>query len=76
MDVGEQKIQLFKHFVYTKQRCGILRSSKKCRHCILGLKHSANLKLESQNLTHYSVYSVHCPEGGGLRVKFWYSSLK
>ncbi len=34
-----------------KQRCAFLRSTKRCRRCILGLMYSANSKLESQNLT-------------------------
>jgi hypothetical protein len=50
------------------QRCGILRSANRCRHCILGLLYSSYLKLESQNLARNpcpliavdcTVYSVH-----------------
>ncbi len=49
------------------QRWGSLRSAKRCRRCILGLLYSANLKLESPNLTQCSVYSVQCTlyTGGG-----------
>ncbi len=33
------------------QRWGIVRSAKRCRHCILGFLYSAYLRSESQNLT-------------------------
>jgi hypothetical protein len=42
------------------ERWGFLRSAKRCHHCILGLMCSANLKLDSQNLMHCSVYTVQC----------------
>jgi hypothetical protein len=50
------------------QRWVVVRSAKRCRHCILGLLDSAYLRLESQNLTCTPVqcilYTEHC-------VKFW-----
>jgi hypothetical protein len=62
------------------QRWGIVRSTKRCRHCILGC--SAYLRLESQNLTRSpfppsscgvylqrTLYTEHC-------VKFWDSSFE
>ncbi len=36
---------------YLWQKWGIVRSAKRCHHCILGWLYSAYLRLESQNLT-------------------------
>jgi hypothetical protein len=43
-------------------------SAKRCLNCILGLMYSANLKLESQNLT-LSVQRTLDREGGGVAYK-------
>ncbi len=44
------------------QRWGIVRSTKRCRHCILGQLYSAYLRQESQNLTRIPSppYTAHC----------------
>jgi hypothetical protein len=60
----------FRRFVNSEvctQRWSIVRSAKRCRHCILGLPYSAYFRLDSQNLTRHPPpqmwtvqYSVHC----------------
>ncbi len=49
------------------QRWGIVRSAKRCRHCILGLICPTNSKPESRNGRSIRFYSC---RGEGLRVKF------
>ncbi len=54
------------HILCSMQRWGFVRSTKRCRHCILGLYYSAYLRQEFQNLTcnppppSCGLYSIHC----------------
>jgi hypothetical protein len=54
------------------QRWGIVRSAKRCRHCILGLLFSASVRLEPQNLTgNPSPPPIQCAPNTEDCVKFW-----
>ncbi len=56
---GKQQVIKGSKGITPKMRYCIVRSAKRCRHCILGLLYSASSKLESQNQTQCSMCSVH-----------------
>ncbi len=63
-----------------KHRQDIVRSTKRCRRCILGLLYFANIRLESRRIRHAiptpgSCTSVHCVNSGTLASN-WQNTSK